>query len=112
MAHGEEADRNLRRAALERLRVVGYEAEPNPGSLKNGDRKVAHFYLDRAHELKRVFELSGEEMLERLKVEEVFRRMHPQRGEEVDPGYLFELVEPRGDFPGRSDSALPPCDER
>ena len=54
VAHGEEADKNLRRAAELRLRVVGYEAEPEPKALARGDRKVGYFYLDRAHELQRV----------------------------------------------------------
>jgi len=106
VAHGEEADKNLRKAAAERLRVVGYEAEPDPTALLKGDRKVAHFYMDRAHELKRVFEFSSGEMLERLGVEEAFKKT--KRGdkvEEIQPGYLFELIEPKGEFPGRPTSA-------
>lgn len=102
VAHGEEADRNLRRAAAEQLRVVGYEAEPDHAALEKGDRKVAHFYMDRAHELKRVFEFSSGQMLERLGVEEAFKDVRrADKADEIEPGYLFELVEPKGEFPGK-----------
>lgn len=67
-----------------------------------GDRKVAYFYMDRAHELKKVFEFSGGEMLTRLKLDEAFRGTRRDYKEDaIDPGYLFELIEPQGQFPGR-----------
>lgn len=106
VAHGENADKNLRRASAEKLRVVGYEAEPDKAVLMKGDRKVAYFYMDRAHELKRVFELTGEELLERLKLDEAFRGARPDyEVGAIYPGYLFELIEPRGRFPGRLEVA-------
>ena len=103
VTHGAEADARLKRASKEKLRVVGYEAEPDAGSLASGDRKVAHFYLDRAHELSRIFELSGGDMLKRLHIEDAFTKL-PQTstgGPYLEPGYLFELVEPKGNFPGK-----------
>ncbi|NHZ99686.1 hypothetical protein [Massilia sp. CCM 8734] len=96
--HGAQADQNLRRAAKDRLRVVGYEAEPYFHTEEPDARSVKHFYLDRAHELKRIFDFSEAAMLERLRVEEAFGRMRQE--EPLQPAYLYELVSPRGDFPG------------
>ncbi len=112
VAHGREADENLRRAAADKLRVVGYEADPDPASLKRGERKVARFYMDRAHELQRVFGFSGADLVTRLRLEERFQE---RRGDTIDPGYLFELVSPKGAFPGRQSPpgalANPPEDD-
>lgn len=111
VAHGEEADRNLRRASAERLRVVGYEAEPDQAVLKKGDRKVAFFYMDRAHELKRIFELSGQEVVDRLELRKAFRSTRQNYEKEaIDPGYLFELIAPRGKFPGSAEVTRFPSD--
>jgi len=102
VAHGKEADDNLRRASAEKRRVVGYEAEPDAAALQKGDRKVAHFYMDRAHELKRIFAFSSGQMLERLKVDEAFRSArNGADNQKLEAGYLFELIEPQGEFPGK-----------
>lgn len=103
VAHGREADENLRKASAEKLRVVGYEASPDAAALKKGERKVDFFYLDRAHELKRVFEFSSGEMLKRLKILEKIETARRASGrEKIESGYLFELIDPKGDFPGEA----------
>lgn len=102
VAHGKEADDNLRKASTEKRRVVGYEAEPDAAALQKGDRKVAHFYLDRAHELKRIFSFSNGQMLDRLKVDEAFKAARNGTDDQkLEAGYLFELIEPQGEFPGK-----------
>lgn len=114
VAHGREADENLRRAAAHKLRVVGYEADPDPASLKRGERKVARFYLDRAHELQRIFGFSGADLVTRLRIEERFQERLGNTAP-IDPGYVFELVSPKGAFPGRASPpivlASPPEDD-
>jgi hypothetical protein len=107
VAHGREADENLRRAAAEKLRVVGYEADPDPASLKKGERKVARFYMDRAHELQRVFGFSGADLIARLRIEEHFHDLHGKSAP-IEPGYLFELVSPKGAFPVRASHLVSP----
>lgn len=101
--HGKDADDNLSRASKDRLRVVGYEAKPNFNKRDPDARSVSHFYLDRAHELKRMFDWSDGDMLERLKVERAFELLNRKKTEYT--GYIFELVPPLGDFPGRVESA-------
>lgn len=99
--HGKDAKANLKKAAENRMRVVGFEAEADEAALKKGERKVAHFFLDRAHELKRIFEVSGGEVIERLELNQRFEALRYGRPVQIiDPGDLFELVPPRGEMPG------------
>ncbi|MES3023683.1 MAG: hypothetical protein V4857_19120 [Pseudomonadota bacterium] len=107
--HGAEADENLRRAATKRLRVVGYEAEPRFHKDEPDARSVKHFYLERAHELKRVFDFSDTAMLERLKVAEAFSGRRKEQA--IHPAYLYELVSPRGDFPNMAKALGAPLSE-
>ncbi|MFS2037032.1 hypothetical protein ACEN8I_23615 [Polaromonas sp. CT11-55] len=91
--HGQEADENLKIATDKKLRVIGFEAEPNATALLKNERRVSHFYLDRAHELRRVFDFSSQEMLERLKVDLAFeQQVNHKRSDETSASYLFELV--------------------
>jgi hypothetical protein len=98
--HGEDANSNLKKAAREKLRVVGFEAEPDKAALQRGERKVAYFYLNRAHELQRIFELSGHDMIDRLQLEQKFNATRSgQAVEAIEPGNLFELVASHGEIP-------------
>jgi hypothetical protein len=107
--HGKDAKANLKKAAEKRLRVVGFEAEADATALQNGERKVAHFFLDRAHELKRIFEVSGGDVIERLELNQRFEGLRYGRPVHIiDPGDLFELVPPRGEMPGRLTALVEP----
>lgn len=103
--HGREARKNLDKAVALQRPVFGYEAEPNAAALARGDRVVQHFYLDRAHQLKGWIGLRLEDLNERLKIDEEFRR----RGivNDIDPGApaatLFELVDITAEVPGREE---------
>ncbi|MBI1890266.1 MAG: hypothetical protein HYS18_06465 [Burkholderiales bacterium] len=100
--HGKDASENLAQAARKRLRVVGFEAEPNDAS---GRRQVKHFYLNRRNELQRVFDFSQGEMLQRLRINELFEQQCAALNEVwIEPGDLFELVASKGDFPGIVDN--------
>jgi hypothetical protein len=93
--HGREARENLDKAVEFRRPIFGYEAEPNAAALARGDRVVQHFYLDRPHQLKGWIGLRLEDLTERLRIDEEFRK----RGivDDIDPGAptatLFELVD-------------------
>lgn len=91
--HGKEADENLTIASEKKRRVVGYEAAPDPNALLKNERRVAHFFLDRVHELKRIFDFSSQEMMERLDLDQAFeQQVNRKRSDESSPSYLFELV--------------------
>jgi len=95
--HGMQAAENLQRAFKERLRVVGFEAEP---SMSSEGRSIAHYYMDRRHELERMTEFSHGDMVRRLKLEEQFAQLGRNKGDiEISPGIVFELVEQKGSFP-------------
>lgn len=99
--HGEDAQNNLQRAFKDRLRVVGYEAEP---AYQNGTKSIDRFYLDRAYELQRMGEITHGGMLRRLHIAELLAERHRDEVEIV-PGAIYELVAPKGDFPGRDKSS-------
>lgn len=98
IAHGKNAEENLQRAFRERRRVVGYEAEPSPTAT---DRSIAYFYMDRPHELQRMTEFSHGDTLRRLNINELFAQLGRRKNDtEIQPGVVFELVAPKGAFPG------------
>lgn len=95
--HGSDAEKNLQVAFKEKRRVVGYEAEPNRTA---NDRSIAHFYMDRPHELQRMTEFSDGEILRRLEIYERFAQHGRRKNDiELQPGVVFELVAPKGLFP-------------
>lgn len=97
--HGEAADKNLQRATKERLRVVGFEAHPNARALLKDKRQVDHFFLNRVHELKRVFDLTSHDLITRLDLDTAFdQQIDSRRADESLPSYLFELVDSAVDF--------------
>lgn len=102
VSHGEEAQRNLEIARAERIPVYGFEVEPKDPFSGRRDRVIAHFWLDRVHLLHPVYGISGMDLKERLQIDSAFRA-HIKNSDVEDmlrTGYLFELLEPRGDVPG------------
>lgn len=101
VAHGREARENLMNAIRERIPVFGFEVEPNGKALERGERVIKHFYLDRVHQLRPFIGLTAENLKEQLPIEEGFSRQ--EKLDDVDiiePGYLFELIEPIDIIPG------------
>lgn len=96
--HGQEAQDNLGRAFSQRLRVIGYEAEPI--LLGENKKKIAHFYLDRVCELQRLRLLSDGPMIDRLKLVEHFKILDQGKDDvEIEEGAIFEIVPQKGKFP-------------
>ncbi|MBR8211135.1 hypothetical protein KDW61_20960 [Burkholderia cenocepacia] len=92
--HGKAAQENLDRANRERLPVFGYEAEPQRGALERGERKVKHFYLNRAHQLQGLFGTKLWDLEQRMDIVGAFRRQGIEDYASFNtPAKLFELVE-------------------
>ena len=103
VTHGKSADGNLKQAMVNKYRVVGYEAEPDAAHLARGERKVKYFYMDRGRELQRIMGVNSDILIERLKIKEAFDALDSEReeGKFIEEGHIYELVEPKGKFPGR-----------
>lgn len=109
--HGEDARRNLDEAIRDRVPVFGFEVEPDGPALDRGVRVIKHFYLDRVHQLRAVFGLRGEDLKERLLIDDAFRQQYDIDDEDIiQTSNLFELVEPADEVPGaRRDRSAPPA---
>jgi len=93
--HGENARKNLDEAIRDRIPVFGFEVEPNGLALERGERAIKHFYLDRVHQLNPVFGLRGEDLKDRLRIDDAFRAQSRVDGEDIiETSYLFELIDP------------------
>ncbi|CAE6807298.1 hypothetical protein [Paraburkholderia domus] len=100
ISHGEAARDNLDRAIALRKPVFGYEAEPQRAALEQGERKVKHFYLNRAHQLQAWIGLRKMDLDERLHIEEAFQRKNIETDLDPNtPATLFELVETTAERP-------------
>ncbi|WP_146604304.1 hypothetical protein [Cupriavidus phytorum] len=103
--HGEEARENLDHAVATRKPIFGYEAEPVASALKQGERKVKHFWLDRVSQLRGWIGMSLDELKERLDIDNQFQRQGIRISFDSNrPGKLFELVERTADIPHLRDS--------
>jgi hypothetical protein len=93
ITHGKEANVNLSQAISARHLVVGYETVGDPTKLEKGERRVRHFCLDRAYELVPIFGTRGDDLKERLKLVEAFRKAGVLDDDYIgaDP-WTFELV--------------------
>lgn len=97
VTHGEEANENLYQAIGARHLVVGYETVGNPAMLERGERRVGYFCLDRAYELRPVIGIGGEDLKERLKLDEAFRKAGVLDGDYIGAApWTFELVPLKG----------------
>jgi hypothetical protein len=103
--HGREAEANFTRAIADRhRRIVGFEAEP----YDIGDqRRVRHFYMDRAHELVPVFGITGDDLITRLDLKAALEDITPELKTAVRPGTVFELQPLRGPLSGSGTPILP-----
>lgn len=98
--HGEDARASIARAVASKRPIFGYEAEPQPAALLRGERKVKHFYIERAHQLKGWIGLRLMDLEERLRVSEGFERNGIINDADPDaPATLFELVETTAELP-------------
>ena len=98
--HGEEARENLDRAVASRKPIFGYEAEPVASALKDGERKVKHFWLSRVSQLRGWIGMSLDELKERLDIDNQFQRQGIRISFDSNrPGKLFELVGRTAEIP-------------
>lgn len=91
--HGKEAQENYARAFEFRRSYLGYEAEVDEASFSKGQRVVKHFYLDRAWKLERHGGGRDVDLIQRLKLDDEFRKT--PKGDVDDyqqPYLLFELL--------------------
>ncbi|MFL9956351.1 hypothetical protein PQR21_34685 [Paraburkholderia nemoris] len=101
--HGGDARNNLERAIRLRKPVFGYEAEPQPGPLERGERKVKHFYLNRVHQLRGWIGTRLLDLEERLHIEDAFLRAGIHNDSDHNfRATLFELVETTAELPSAS----------
>ncbi len=80
--------------------MFGYEAEPQPGALDRGERKVKHFYLGRVHQLQGLIGTKLWDLEQRMDIAGAFRSQGVD--DDVDfnaPGKLFELVDRTASLP-------------
>ena len=112
VSHGKEASRNLSTARADKRRVIGYEIEPNEVALRADKRVMKFVYMERAHELRPVFGISGETLKDRLPIEQGFKdKRFGNAADVLDGGYLFELVPVTGYLPGSLDVERPANEE-
>lgn len=101
VAHGKEARESIEAAIRDQIPVFGFEVEPHGRALERGERVIKHFYLDRVHQLLPVFGLRGDDLKERLEIEEAFRLQNDIDDEDIiQQGYVFELIAPIDEVPG------------
>jgi len=97
VTHGKEADAKLHRAINARDLVVGYETVGNPKKLLNGERRVGHFCMEKAYELRPVIGLGGDDLKSRLKLNEAFRKAGVLDDDYIGAApWTFELVPLKG----------------
>ena len=103
--HGREAEANFTSAiANRRGRIVGYEAEPYD---TGNQRRVRHFYMDRAYELVPVFGITGDDLITRLDLKTALENINPELKTAVRPGIVFELRPLRGPLAGSATQGFP-----
>ncbi|MGK5035940.1 hypothetical protein [Janthinobacterium sp. LB3P118] len=107
--HGREAEANFTSAiANRRRRIVGFEAEPHD----TGDqRRVRHFYMDRACELEPLFGITGDDLIARLDLKTALENINPELKTAVRPGIVFELRPLRVPLAASDTSGLPEAPE-
>lgn len=88
------------RAFAQTIPIYGFEAAADPVKLARDDERSIQFvHLDRVHRLQPHMGLRGEELIERLKLREVFRqRAQQDDGPASREAIIFELMPP-GDAP-------------
>ena len=114
VTHGKEADTNLHRAIAARHTVIGYETVGDPKRLIKGERRVKHFCMERAYELRPVIGTRGDDLKSRLKLNDVFKAKGVIEDDYIGAApWTFELL-PLQSLPPhlvRAPFADPPIDD-
>jgi hypothetical protein len=102
--HGREAEANFTSAIADRhRRIVGFEAEPYD---IGEQRRVRHFYINRAYELVPVFGITGDDLISRLNLKAALNEVSPELKTAIRPGIVFELKPLRGPLSRSSEPVM------